>query len=239
MSQSAAQLLQGATGIKFGPAGIDPHTYFQGQGSGPFGMPAHGLRGKTPLTDQDGKSLATLKLSTSNGDMGQLTAELVLPDGNIFARIERKNRNSAFTQRGEPMTITVNDAQYATVDSGASGSLQRADGSGGIEFQSPYCQPSLQWCLFAFICFFPTAGIASIYAVCCAAEQAGRTVNVSSVNSAPLDDAPLLHLVYSTIPAFHEVAIDFAQYSGLDERSKLDLVLLLACQVCQDHTERK
>ena len=32
------------------------------------------------------------------------------------------------------------------------------------------------------------------------------------------------------------VQLDFAQYAGLDERGRLDLVLMVACRVCADHT---
>merc|ERR1712216_1032847 len=97
MTPAAAQL-QGVTSIKFGPAGMNPHTYFQGQGAGPFGMPPKGLAGSTPVTDQDGKSIATLKFSSNNCGMGQLSAQVVLPDGRIFAQIERPNRTTTFAQ---------------------------------------------------------------------------------------------------------------------------------------------
>ena len=63
-------------------------------------------------------------------------------------------------------------------------------------------------------------------------EKSGRLINMSSV-----DDAPPLQFVYWTNAAYASVVLDFAQFPSLDERGKLDFVLLLACQVCADHTE--
>ena len=226
---SAAPLLQGVTSITFGPAGMDPHKYFQGQGAGPFGMPAKGLAGSTPLTSQDGTLIATLKFSSSNIGMGQLSAQLILPNGTIVAQIERANRTNTFAQSADPMTVAIDGAPYATVDSGPSGSLQR-EGSGRITFETPSWQPASKWCAVAFCCFIPTAGIAACIAAYMS-EKAGRLVNLTSIDGAP----PLKFASYGN-PAFTTVVLDFAEYSSLDESSKLDLVLLVACRVCADHT---
>ena len=229
----AAPLLQGVTSIKFGPAGWDPHTHFQGQGSGPFGMAPKGLAGKTPMTDQDGKVLATLKFSTSNSGMGQLSAQLLLADGTLFAQFERSNRTKTMAMSENATTVSVNGMQYATVSYGASGHLTRADGSGGITFAyRTGCQdPSTKWCIVAFLCFCPTVGIGSCYAMH-RTEKDGRLMDISSVSG-----TPPLQFAYATNPAYASVVVDFAQFSSLDERGKLDLVLLTACHVCSGHTE--
>ena len=73
-------LLQGVTSVKFGPAGSGAHRHFPGQGAGPFGKPPFGIAGASPLTDQEGKLIATLNFSSTNRDMGQLSAQLLLPD---------------------------------------------------------------------------------------------------------------------------------------------------------------
>ena len=128
VAPSAAPLLEGVTSIKFGPAGMDPHTFFQGQGSGPFGMAPRGLRGETPVTDQDGKVLATLKFSTNNSQMGQLSAQLLLPDGTLFVQFERSNRTKTMAMSEDATTVSVNGVNYASVSYGGSGSLLDADG---------------------------------------------------------------------------------------------------------------
>ena len=227
-------LLQGVTSVKFGPAGSGAHRHFPGQGAGPFGKPPFGIAGASPLTDQEGKLIATLNFSSTNRDMGQLSAQLLLPDGRLFAQIERPVRQATFAMAQDPSTVFINGAHYATVDSGKSGRLQRADGSGGIAFNAPCCQPACKWLAFAFCCFFPTIGIASCYAMC-QLEKAGRLVNLSSVDGAP-GYAPLMFMqVFNE--AMRYVVVDFGKYPVLDERSKLDLVLLLACHHCADHCD--
>ena len=99
-----------------------------------FVMGKNGLKGTTPMTDGDGKLIATLKFSTNNIAGGELSAQVVLPDGSIFAQIERPSRAQITSMWNERMTVTVNGAPYATVDSGQNGKLQRADGSGGITY---------------------------------------------------------------------------------------------------------
>jgi hypothetical protein len=49
--------------------------------------------------------------------------------------------------------------------------------------------------------------------------------------------APSLKMTQPTIPAFTTVEVDFAKYASLDERARLDLVLMVACYVCTQHTE--
>jgi len=188
-----AILLQGVTSIKFGPAGSDALNWrMQGQGTGPFGMPAKGIAGSTPLTDQRGTLIATLRFSSTNRDMGQLSAQLLFPDGRPLAQIERPNRAATFAMSQDPSTVTINGVPYATVDSGKSGSLRRADGSGGIAFNAPCCQPSCKWLCVAFCCFFPTVGLASCYAMC-QLEKSGRLVNLSSADGSP-GYAPLMFM---------------------------------------------
>ena len=63
-------------------------------------------------------------------------------------------------------------------------------------------------------------------------EKDGRLMNISSIA-----DAPPLQFAYATNPAYASVVLHFAQFSSLDERGKLDLVLLTACHVCSGHTE--
>ena len=95
-----APLLQGATGIKFGPAEFDPHTYFDGQGPGKWpGWPSKGLSGSTPVTDLEGKKIATLKFSTNNTFQGQMSAQVVLPDGSIWVQIERAKTTQTWGRR--------------------------------------------------------------------------------------------------------------------------------------------
>ena len=53
-----------------------------------------------------------------------------------------------------------------------------------------------------------------------------------------LDGAPPLQFKQVNNLAFMTVQLDFAQYASLDERGKLDLVLMVACRVCSDHTDR-
>ena len=235
-----APLLQGATGIKFGPAGMDPHTYFDGQGPGQFGGRSNGLSGSTPVTNLEGKLIATLKFSTNNTFQGQLSAQVVLPDGRIWAQIERAKTTQTWGGPHDPTTITINGAQYATIDakgqnfqSGRRGSLQRTDGSGGIAFDVPSCQPTHKFLALTCCLFFPTFGISACAALCCA-ENISGVMTLPSVEPAP---APSLKITKPTIPAFTTIEVDFAKYAGLDERAKLDLVLMVACYVCTQHTE--
>jgi hypothetical protein len=236
-----APLLQGATGIKFGPAGFDPHTYFDGQGPGKWpGWPSKGLSGSTPVTDLEGKKIATLKFSTNNTFQGQMSAQVVLPDGSIWAQIERAKTTQTWGTTHDPTMITINGAQYATIDAkgqnfhaGRSGSLQRLDGSGGIAFDVPSCQPTHKFMALVCVLFFPTFGMSACAALCCADNISG-VMTLPSVEPAP---APSLKITKPTDPAFTTVEVDFAKYPGLDERAKLDLVLMVACYVCTQHTE--
>eukprot|EP00966_Prymnesium_polylepis_P055293 1278590-Prymnesium_polylepis.1 len=219
---------------------MDPHTSFEGQGPGRFGGRSHGLAGSTPVTDLEGKSIATLKFSSNNTFQGQLSAQVVLPDGRIWAQIERAKTTQTVGGAHDPTMITINGAHYATIDakgqnfqSGRSGSLQRTDGSGGLTFEVPCCQPAHKFLAFAVCCFFPTFGITACAALCIT-ERISGVMTLPSVEGAP---APSLKITQPTIPAFTTVEIDFAKYAGLDERAKLDLVLMVACYVCTQHTE--
>jgi len=227
-------LLQGVTSIKIGPAGNEKaFQRMPGQGSGPFGKPPLGIVGSSPITDQDGKVIATFRFSSSNREMGQMSAQLLLPDGRLFAQFERPNRTATFAMSQEPSTIAIDGARYATVDSGKSGSLQRADGSGGIMFNAPCCQPACKWLAVAFCCFFPTVGIASCYAMC-QLEKTGRLVYLSSLDGSPVGNVMFMNVLNEI---FAYIVLDLAKYSNLDARSKLDLVLLVACHVAADYCD--
>tara|TARA_B110001452_G_C15153637_1_gene401477 strand:- start:137 stop:937 length:801 start_codon:yes stop_codon:yes gene_type:complete len=244
-----APLLQGATGIKFGKAHLLPdglvHRYFEGQGPGNRwlnGGRSRGRAGSTPVTDLEGRSIATLKFSSNNTYQGQLSAQVVLPDGRVWAQIERAKTTLIFGAAHDPTTITINGAEYATIDakgqqyhSGRSGSLQRTDGSGSLTFEVPSCgslqRPDTYFLVFVVCCFIPTFGISGFAALCCADKISG-VMKLPSV-----EGAPSLKITQPTDAYLTTVEVDFAKYAGLDERAKLDLVLMVACYVCTQHTE--
>ena len=92
--------------------------------------------------------------------------------------------------------------------------MQRADGSGGITYNKAAT----------------TLTDTLRCVVCC-------VVLPVAVTLPSLDDAPPLQFKKVTDPGFMTVQLDFAQYASLDERGKLDLVLMVACRVCANHTE--
>ena len=242
---SLAQMINGATSIKFGPHPKtadgytdSPNTQIPGDGTVNFlGNPARGFQGFTPVTDQEGKSIATLKYSTNNYSAGQLSAQIVLPDGSIWAQIERAKSTKSPGGQHDPMTITINGALYATIDAsgqnGRKGSLQRADGSGGLTFAYPCCQPAMKYLAVSVCLFIPTCGISMCLTMCLNDRISGK-LDFPSVDGAP---APSLKITEPTLPGLTTATVDFAKYAGLDERAKLDLVLMVACHVCGQHTE--
>lgn len=100
-----------------------------------------------------------------------------------------------------------------------------------MNFNAPCCQPATKWCVFAFCCFFPTFGIASCYALC-KIDNAATIINLSSSDGAN-NYAPLaINQMLDKEKTF--VSVDMPSY---DARTKLDLVLLLACHVAAIHTD--
>lgn len=222
--EEAAALLAKETGIIIGLRTEENMKSIPGSGSA-GGFPVTGIQGSVPVNDASGTLLATLHFSSSNREMGVVSAKIVLVDGTDFAQLDRPARQNLFFTNRNPFSVALGGQMYATIASGPKGTLSRADGTGGLAFKMPWCQPVCKWVCLAFCCFFCTVGGSACVAACMGGNEP-TVVNIRSL------DGTVKHPPLALDQGDRGDSCDFG---SMDPRGKLDLFLLVAAQVAERH----
>lgn len=224
--EDAAALLAKETGIIIGEMTEQSIKSIPGSGSAGM-MPATGIQGSVPVSNASGTLLATLHFCSTNREMGMVNSKIVLVDGTNFAQLDRPVRQKWFPAYNDPFSVALAGQMYATIASGGKGTLSRADGSGGLAFNRPCCQPVCKWICLSFCCFFCTVGVSA----CVGVVMAGKTKTVVNIKS--LDGAvkhPPLSLDQSGLG-------DSCDFGSMDPRGKLDLFFLVAAQAAEKNCQ--
>jgi len=222
--EEAAALLAKETGLTIG--GKSTNSSKSGSGNNVM-MHTTGCEGSVSINDGSGKLFATLHFSSSNREMGMVNSHITLADGSALAQVNRPARQNTFAMSNGEFNVTLGGQPYATIGSGKSGSLTRADGSGGISYNIPCCQPMCKWICFSFCCFFCTVSVSA----CVGMYFAGKSEKITNVKS--LDGRVMLPPLRMD-QAGQAGSCDFG---SLDARGKLDLFFLVCSQVADTNCQ--
>lgn len=230
------KLLMQETGVTFGAApNIEP-VPVAGSANG---FQFTGISGSLPINDKSGKLIAMLHFSSQTRELGQLSGAITLPDGTPFAKFERQARavsDARFAKRGveteNPCAVLVNGATYATITAKTlnGGELLRPDG-GGLQYNTPFCQPMCKWLAFGGGCFLCTFGVSGcIMMYFC--QKSERLIEFSSLDGAtkfPPLMLPQANLLNSGLSVNAHFGPD------VDAKGKVDLLLMAAMHVMDEY----